>query len=233
MIISHKYKFIFLKTRKTAGSSLQSYFLNHCGDNDIITPIDKPEGYYKAQNYRGLFNPIPRMQEQYPVKKKMLQTLWRCISLKKFNSHITATHIKRRIPEQIWNSYYKFTVDRNPWDKVLSHYHFVRQRYKRFNDDISFDEYLEKSELPYNYMIYTDDARNLMVDRVVKYENLNEELGDVFSSLGVPYEGSLNVFEKSHYRQKKENYQQSYNKAQMNLVADRFSFEIDLHNYSF
>ena len=233
MIISHKYKFIFLKTRKTAGSSLQTYFGRYCGYSDIITPIDKPEGYYKAQNYRGLFNPFPRMQEQYPVKKKMLRTLCRCVCLKKFNSHITATHLKKRIPDHIWNSYYKFTVDRNPWDKVLSHYHFVRQRYKNYNEDISFDDYLEKAELPYNYMIYTDDDRNLMVDRVVKYENLDEELGDVFSSLGVPYDGSLNIFEKSHYRQKKEDYQQSYTEAQMNLVADRFSFEIDLHDYSF
>ena len=233
MIISHKYKFIFVKTRKTAGSSLQTYFGRHCGDSDIITPIDKPEGSYKAQNYRGLFNPVPRMQEQYPSTKKMLRTLWRCVSLNKFNSHIMATHIKRRIPEDIWKSYYKFTVDRNPWDKVLSHYHFIRQRYSEFNEDISFDEYLEKAELPYNYQIYTDDNKQLLVDRVIKFESLDEELGDVFGGLGVPYEGSLNVFEKSHYRKKKKNYQESYTESQKKLVADKFAFEIKLHGYNF
>ncbi len=233
MIISHKYKFIFVKTRKTAGSSLQTYFCRHCGEKDIITPIDKPEGSYRAQNFRGLFNPIPRMQEQFPSSKKMLRTFYRCVSLKKFNSHIMATHIKRRIPKDIWDGYYKFTVDRNPWDKVMSHYHFVRQRYKTFNEEISFDEYLEKAELPYNYEIYTDDKKELIVDHVVKYENLDEELGEVFGKLGVPYGGSLDVYEKSHYRKKEKNYQESYTENQKKLVADKFKFEINLHGYNF
>lgn len=72
-----------------------------------------------------------------------------------------------------------------------------------------------------------------MVDRVIKYESLDEELGDVFGSLGVPYEGSLNVFEKSHYRKKKKNYQESYTESQKKLVADKFAFEIKLHGYNF
>jgi len=233
MIISHKYKFIFVKTRKTAGSSLQTYFCRHCGDSDIITPIDKPEGSYKAQNYSGFFNPVPRMKEQYPSTRKMLRTMWRFLSFKKFNSHIMAAHIMRRIPKDIWDGYYKFSVDRNPWDKVLSHYHFVRQRYSEFNEDITFDEYLEKAELPYNYEIYTDKNKELLVDRVIKYENLDEELGDIFGRLGVPYEGSLDVYEKSHYREKKKNFQESYTENQKKLVADKFEFEINLHGYNF
>ena len=37
MIVSHKHKFIFLKTRKTAGSSIQVTLAEHCGEDDIIT----------------------------------------------------------------------------------------------------------------------------------------------------------------------------------------------------
>ncbi|WP_275670288.1 hypothetical protein [Okeania hirsuta] len=39
MIISHKYKFIFLKTIKTSGTSIEIYLSRFCGDDDVITPI--------------------------------------------------------------------------------------------------------------------------------------------------------------------------------------------------
>ena len=37
MIISHKHKFIFFKSRKTAGSSIQVALAEHRGETDIIT----------------------------------------------------------------------------------------------------------------------------------------------------------------------------------------------------
>ena len=39
MIISHKYKFIFIKPEKTAGSSLEIALSKYCDHNDIITTI--------------------------------------------------------------------------------------------------------------------------------------------------------------------------------------------------
>lgn len=36
MIISHRHKFIFIKTKKTAGSSIEHYLYNYLGDTDIL-----------------------------------------------------------------------------------------------------------------------------------------------------------------------------------------------------
>ena len=232
MIISHKYKFIFIKTRKTAGSSIQIYLSNYCGEDDIVSTIDRPERPYHPRNYRGLFNPIPELVERHSAAK-IAKTLGRFFSLKKFQSHIKARQVRERITKEIWDNYYKFTVERNPWDKVLSHYHFVRQRYSKYDQNISFEEYLRVAELPYNYTKYTDLDNNIIVDRVVKYERLNEELGEIFEELGVPFSGSLGPTEKSHYRKDRRPYQEVYTPAQKEAVAKLFDQEIEMHGYKF
>ncbi len=232
MIISHKYKFIFIKTRKTAGSSIQIYLSELCGEDDIVSTIDRPERPYHPRNYRGLYNPIPELLEK-KTPAKIARILGRFVTLKKFQSHIKAREVKERIPKEIWDNYYKFTVDRNPWDKVLSHYHFVRQRYSRYDQNISFEEYLDVAELPYNYTKYTDKDNNIIVDRVVRYENLNKELAEVFAQLGVPFEGSLGPTEKSHYRKDRRPYQDVYTPKQKDAVAKLFDQEIEMLDYEF
>ena len=44
MIVSHSRKFIFLKTRKTAGTSLEIALSKYCGPEDVLAPIDFDEG---------------------------------------------------------------------------------------------------------------------------------------------------------------------------------------------
>ena len=44
MIVSHKNRFIFLKTRKTAGTSIEISLRPYCGPDDIITRITEDDG---------------------------------------------------------------------------------------------------------------------------------------------------------------------------------------------
>ena len=52
MIISHEHKFIFLKTRKTAGTSIELALSGLCGPDDIITPISPNDEPLRANGRR-------------------------------------------------------------------------------------------------------------------------------------------------------------------------------------
>jgi ribosomal 30S subunit maturation factor RimM len=71
------------------------------------------------------------------------------------------------------------------------------------------------------------------VDRVLKYERLNEDLGEVFAKLGIPFSGSLKVKAKSEYRSDRTHYRNVFSEAQKNRIEREFEREIALHNYEF
>ena len=229
MIISHKYKFIFIKTAKTAGTSIEVFLSQQCGPMDIVTPIAPPIAGHKPRNYQGFINPIPEILER-PTRlfSALRQTI---TSREKFYNHMPASLVKKRVPGWVWNSYFKFCVERNPWDKVLSHYYMHNARE---GGSLSLDEYLARGRFPINHVRYTDrSGAKIIVDRVLRYENLLAELGEVFSQLTVPFDGTLGIKAKSEYRTDRTPYQEIFNEEQRKIVEEAFAKEIELHDYRF
>jgi hypothetical protein len=227
MILSHKHKFIFIKTAKTAGTSIEVFFSKHCGPSDVLTPIEPPVEVHQPRNYRGSINPIPEILER-PDKIFLRHSI---TSREKFYRHMPAFEIKNRVPADVWNGYFKFCVERNPWDKVLSHYHMHAVRE---GGSLSLDEYLARGRFPINYFRYTDrSGRKIIVDRILRYENLTAELSEVFAQLNIPFDGTLGVAAKSEYRTDRRPYQQVFNDDQQRVVEKAFAKEIELHGYRF
>ncbi len=229
MILSHKYKFIFIKTAKTAGTSIEVFLSRHCGPMDIVTPIAPPIEGHQPRNYQGFINPIPEILER---PGKLFSALRHAItSREKFYRHMPASEVQQRVPSRVWNSYFKFCVERNPWDKVLSHYHMHAARE---GGSLSLDEYLARSRFPINHFRYTDGSgARIIVDRVVRYENLLAELAEVFSQINIPFNGTLGVAAKSEYRTDRRPYQEVFNDDQRKIVEEAFAKEIELHGYRF
>lgn len=149
----------------------------------------------------------------------------------KFYNHIHGNDVRLRIGKRIWNEYFKFTIERNPWDKTLSHYHW---RNHKNGTAFSFAEYLDQGVFCINYPIYTDRYSNddLLVDHVIKYDNLNEELAVTCGRLGIPYEGALTIRAKSDLRKDRRSYHDVMTSEQKERIGRIFAKEIELHGFS-
>jgi hypothetical protein len=201
MIISHKYRFIFVKTLKTAGTSIEVFLSRHCGPDDVLTPILPHVEPHVARNHEGFFN------------------------------HMPASDIRGRVDQKVWRTYFKWCVERNPWDKTLSYFHMMNARQ---GGGLTLEQFLAGNDFPINYPKYTDAANGqVIVDRVLRYERLTDDLREVFDSLGIPFDGSLGVNAKSEYRMDRRMYREVYTPAQAERVGELFAREIELHRYEF
>jgi len=230
MIVCHEYKFIFLKTRKTAGTSVEVALSQLCGAGDIVTPISPKDEPLRGpehgpRNHRGRFNPLPELKVPGTDITRTLRDAWRG---RKFFNHMTAAQTRNRLPRDVWDGYFKFCFERNPWDKMVSLFHWENR-----GKDVprTFQQFIDEGQLKSDLAIYTLGG-NLAVDFVGRYESLQDDLNTVARKLGIDADLAL-PRAKGEHRKDPRPYRDVYNEEQQARVGDFFAREIELFSYEF
>lgn len=230
MIISHKYKFIFIKTAKTAGTSIEIALSRFCGPGDVITPISPEDEEIRMKlGFRGPQNYLSPLRD-YGLRDA-LQLIVKGNRKLRFWNHISCREIKERVGSKIWSSYYKFCFERNPWDRVISLYYYDYESEPR----PTISEFI-RSKSPLilkkrGYSLYTIDGR-VAVDRVCKFENISEELEVIQHRVGIPEKLQL-PNAKSRFRQDRRKHYEVLKDQDRLKIAEMFYDEISLLGYEF
>lgn len=228
MIINHEHKFIFIKTKKTAGTSIEIALSKICKEGDIITPIipedeiaRKKIADISAQNYTIPFSNYRKID--------LLKSIYKGERLK-FYHHMPAEEIKKYIPQEIWNSYYKFTIDRNPFDKIVSLYYW-RGGDKKFNSiyDFLINDGLKGFS---SYDIYAINGV-VAVDKVYKFEDLVFFTEHLSQKLNLSTKIEMPSYRAKSKSRKKVNYRDILDEKSIDLLKTIFAREIQLLGYEF
>lgn len=186
MIVSHRHRFIFIKTRKTASTSVELYLRQFCGPDDIITH-DTDEDERLARDL-GLPGP-QNIKTTYTMPWRMRgRDLWWARTHRRYprrydiKMHADAATIRSYVGEDVWNSYVKITTVRDPWDATVSLYYWRRSSRSPNGPDRTIDTAVDRAAR--NWESYTIDGVPV-VDHVIRYEQLARDVQDVCDQLGL------------------------------------------------
>ena len=150
MIVSHSRKFVFVKTRKTAGTSIEIALSRYSGPQDILTPDTAEDEEMRLQ-----LGGRPPQNRLVPVARWRAKD-WLRWAVRRpsrlFYNHMPAADIRRYIGAATWEDYFRFTIERNPWDLAVSAWSWYSTR-----DPMSFEEFVASDVLSHysNWRLYT------------------------------------------------------------------------------
>ena len=230
MIISHSHRFIFIKSEKTAGTSIEAMLSEHCSGDDIVVPIND---FRHNRNEKGKF-----MHRAMNADEEFL----------KIGQHVDAQTIRRKVSADTWNDYFKFSIARNPWDRTISDFFWKRRQHpaikphKRFYHHLgvpfnelaqpkkALNDFLMSDEFVNNDRFYVIDDQ-LCVDFVIRFENLSEDLAEVCKRIGLPPIELPHL--KTGFRQKRHHYSEYFDEQSKSIVAEKHKNDIKLFGYEF
>lgn len=228
MIVSHRHRFIFIKTRKTAGTSIEIALSKFCGDEDIISRISPVDEALRAERgYRGPQNDLLPFPHYTPNEWVRLATRGQRA---RFRNHMSAARVRAAVGPEVWNSYFKFCVERDPWDKAISLYYWRTRELDPRPPLLTFLGDVGDRSLS-NFAIYAIDG-TLAMDRVIRFERLTEDLEDVRNLLGLPERLDLPRAKGGH-REEKRHYSELIEAPERAIVDAACAREIDLFDYGF
>jgi hypothetical protein len=239
MIVSHKHKFVFIKTRKTAGTSVEVALSKHCGPDDIITPI-REEDERKAYGGKGPQN-YRRSLLHYSIAD------WRrfIVSRKRqdFRNHLPGPRVMKMLPKYVpgqrdkayplWQTYFTFAVERSPWDKVISGYYWTEEIRKiEGRPSLTMSEFIMSDHI-HDYCDWHRYAigDQIIVDRVLRFEHLANDFAEVCTKLNLPITPLPRI--KSTHRKDARPHWEVLTESEVERIRQVFAKEISTFGYTF
>jgi len=217
MLLSPRYRFLFVHIAKTGGTSVRS----------ALEGLRWRDPWYLAMFLCSRLSHLAGHR---------LGT--------KFPRHAKAIAAQEMLPRDFYDSLFKFAFVRNPWDLQVSSFHHIRRErphYMEGHDDFeSFLRWKLDPSRPYQFHLDTSIERqsdyvtdlhgNLIVDFVGRYERLLEDFASACARIGIACP------DLPHRRQatdRKKDYRHYYTDDTAALVAGHFAADIERFGYTF
>jgi hypothetical protein len=231
MILSHAHKFIYIKTYKTGSTSIEAALSGICGPDDVITQASEQLRGVRAQ-------PAQNFRIEHPAKPP--RPFWKRLIGRPerhyhpsvgYYEHMPAWRVRTYVGEDIWNSYYKFSFERNPWDRQVSWYHY-KTKSKPDDRKPSFDAFNRDRRRAWveNWDLYTSEGE-VILDFIGRYETLDADFARIADRIGLS--NTLQLPKVNVSKTKGVDWHSYYTDESRALIAEWYAEEIRHFGYRF
>lgn len=140
------------------------------------------------------------------------------------------------------NNYFKFCFVRNPWDKMVSQYFYIKKKttYGKSFEDFIIDFKSTPNDWNFNSTNFPvcyqpvqkkwicGDKGEILMDFIGRFENLQEDFGTICDKIDLPKLELPHINSTNH-----GHYSKYYNKETREIVSQKFSEDIECFGYKF
>jgi Sulfotransferase family len=187
VLVCHPHRFIYMKTHKTASTSVEMYFERWCMPEAARSGSEAVAETVSALGVVG----------SRRTGKKTGDT---------WVNHMPAARVRALLGEETWARYFKFTTVRNPFAQVLSNFFWLKHRSKPADDGEFAAARRDFARFVRGWPLigrrWSNDLDivgidgTVAMDRLVRFERLAEELPEVCAGLGLPWQPEAMVVTK-------------------------------------
>jgi hypothetical protein len=202
-MIDQEYKFIFVHIPRTGGTSIEKLLFK--GSND----------YKEWLGYNSEY--------------------------KLFAQHATIKQLKNELNVRV-DDYFKFTIIRNPYERAVSDYFWLSKR--KLSHPTSFKDYLllrngfeklnhlrdetGRGDHFLTQFQFIEIEGKLEIDFIIRFENLQTDFNVVCDKIGIPKQQLPHDHKSKH-----KHYTEYYDEETKQIVAEKFSKDIEYFGYEF
>lgn len=166
------------------------------------------------------------------------------------SAHMNISLLQLAFTGAEFQSFYKFSFVRNPWDRLVSAYYFMRDRESRVSQrdfgGRSFEsfpnfqsfvlDYINESDLSHHVLIKPqykficqNGTETPQLDFIGRYENIAEDYSQVCQRLGIPN----TIRDTNRGQSRPRDYRTEYNDEMVEIVGRVYARDIRMFRYSF
>ena len=249
MIISISKRFLFIKGRKVAGTSVEVGLSRLCQDDDILTPISPTDEAIRyqytgltAQNYGAAPGEIDCYRRQ--IETLANRTTFELARIRKprglLRGHMSIKEIEQHMGP-LSDNWTIIAITRNPYDQVLSR---IKYSAARMGADLPlnnqnpafksarsrFFERAARHKVDLNVHLYKDKDDTFRPNFILRYEALEQDFEKLVNQLGHTTVVNLPHLKKIDMEQNSQ-LGDLFSKSEIDIINHTFDEEFSLFEY--